>query len=47
MNKLSMLQRQDEANPREPPTDMEGEILINMVTKAVNAINVRLQSKFI
>ena len=41
-----VLQTQEEHKPGVEPEDMEGEMLINMVTKAVNAITTRLQSEY-
>lgn len=43
---LMLLQKQEELQPGTEPTDMEGEQLITMVNKAVQAITTRLHSKF-
>ena len=38
--------QQDESGPGTQPTDMEGDVLIQMVNKAVSSIMTRLQSEF-
>ena len=40
------LQKQEVETPGAQPTDMEGDVLIQMVNKAVNAIMTRLQSEY-
>ena len=42
---MFLFQKQDETNPGSQPVDMEGDMLIQMVNKAVSAIMTRLQSK--
>ena len=39
-------QKQDETSPGSLPTDMEGDMLVQMVNKAVTAIMTRLQSTY-
>ena len=38
------MQKQEECNPGSQPPDMEGDVLIQMVNKAVQAIMTRLQN---